>query len=63
MAAVNERFLLQCHLFLILALKRQRRRKKHKCWVGKIFQERKQRGFYHTLVRELRMHDREYFYR
>lgn len=36
---------------------------KKRFWVRKIFTERKQKGEYHLLVQELRLHDQEYFFK
>ena len=32
-------------------------------WVREMYQKREELGLYHTLARELRLHDREYFFR
>ena len=54
---------LESSLFVLLAINRQKTRKrKHRFWVRKIFQQREKLGFYNTSVRELKLHDREYFY-
>ena len=62
-----EVLLLQGHAFLLLAALRRRiqrkKRKKHRFWVRAIFKERRRYGAYHTLVQELRMFDREFFFR
>ena len=64
MADAEEEFLLQANLFLLLALKRRHRqfqnRRKHRFWVRKIFLKRQELGAFNTLVRELRVFDREY---
>ena len=60
----------QCSLVLLLVIryirrKRQEKRKKckRKFWVGPMLRERSQHGQYHTLFAELRLNDREYFFR
>ena len=67
MADVEEEILLQANLFLLLVLKRRHRqrqnRRKHRFWVRRIFLKRQELGAFHTLVRELRVSDREYFFR
>ena len=55
--------LLSALLFVIIATKRQRKRAKHRFWVRKIFLEREKLGFYQTLLSEMRITDREYFFR
>ena len=37
--------------------------RKHRFWVREMYQKREQLGAFHTLARELRLHDREYFFR
>lgn len=54
--------LLSALLFVIIATKRQRKRAKHRFWVRKIL-EREKLGFYQTLLSEMRITDREYFFR
>ena len=62
-----ERFLLQANGFLIMALlksvKGHQRKRKHKFWVRKVLQKRNEFGAFHTLTQELRLLDREYFFR
>ena len=48
-------------LLLKRRLSRQERRKR--MWVRKIFRERKQKGEFHLLIKELRLHDHEYFFK
>ena len=60
---------------LLFLLRRRRRRKgsklfqqsntraKPKFWVRSIFQKRESLGEYHRLIQELRIEDREYFFR
>ena len=65
-------FLLECQfsLALILVMRYVRRKKKlekkrtrRKYWVRPMLQGRTNYGQYHTLFAELRLHDREYFFR
>eukprot|EP00794_Sanderia_malayensis_P002307 gene2307-2657_t len=67
-AAADRRFLLKSLLFLALGYMRLRRsrlrkKRKHKCWVRRISKQRNNHGQCHTLFRELKLHDREFFYR
>lgn len=59
--------LLRANVFLLSVLKRQRRqlqgRRKHQYWIRSIFLQRQKLGDFHTLVKELRTSDREYFFR
>ena len=65
MAVINRRLqlLLQANVFLLLACLRQGRRpqRRHRFWVRRIFQESWE--FNHTFVKEMRLHDREFFYK
>ena len=68
MAALNRRLLLKAQLVLLIAYMRLRKRRKkvkrkHKFWVREIFQNRAQHGQFNTLFQELRLADREYFFR
>ena len=71
MASLNKRMLLKYQLYLMLslvALRRKReqkhkKRRKHRFWVRKLFTNRYNKGAFNTLVAELRLHDREFFYR
>ena len=67
MAGINQQFLLQSRLFIIIALLKRVRerggRKKHRFWVRKSLQRREELGAFHTLTKELRIQDREYFLR
>ena len=60
------------YLLLVLLLRRCRRRMrkivatartKHKFWIINIYQNRDELGEYHRLVQELKLGDREYFFR
>ena len=63
MAALNLRALL---LILILKRRIQRRRLqnryKKRFWVRQLFKERKQKGEYHLLVKDMRLFDHEFFF-
>ena len=67
MADVNRRAnLLACYLFILLILRRRRARRiprRHRFWVREIYRKREELGAYHTLVQELRLHDRAFFFR
>eukprot|EP00794_Sanderia_malayensis_P014938 gene14938-16478_t len=69
-ATLNQRLLLQAKLLLIVALLRRKRKllwkkqyRRKRIWVREIFQERESKGQFHTLLQELRLHDREYYFR
>ena len=68
-ADANERLRrLQLGVMLVFMAIQQRRKRqqivrKHLFWVREIFKNRPQFGTFHTLVQELRLHDREFFYR
>jgi len=47
---------------LLMLLHRNRRRRKEK-WVREIFTKRKQQEDYHNLVLEMRLVDREFYFR
>ena len=64
--ADEEDFLLL--LALVVTLRRRRRQKKRdvkpkRFWVREIFRNRKRCGEFHNLVRELRLGDRELYFR
>ena len=67
MADVNRRAnLLACYLLILSILRRRRAPRiprRHIFWVRQIYQKREELGAYHTLVQELRLHDREFFFR
>ena len=50
---------------MLLLLRQRKREKKNqrKMWVRKIYQERKQKGEFHLLINEMRLHDHELFFR
>ena len=50
-------------LLILLALHRRRKQRKYrkKFWVHRIFAERKEKGEYNNLVREMRLHDHKVF--
>ena len=56
---------------LLMLLHRNRRRRKERqpekrwwsCWVREIYTKRKQQGDYHNLVLEMRLVDREIYFR
>ena len=67
MAAVNIRHLLKVKINIIRLLLLRRRRKrlekyKERFSVRRIYPERKQKGEYHLLVKELMLYDEEYFF-
>ena len=59
MAALSSRT--KILILLKRRLSRQERRKR--MWVRKILRERKQKGKFHLLIKELRLHDHEYFFK
>ena len=60
-------FYLDILLLIFLLRKRRRKRKRDykrkRFWVRSIFQRRKKQGEYHNLVQELRLGDREFYFR
>ena len=66
MAAINKLLILKKKNFLLMLLRRTRKRKlkyTKKMWVRKIFQERQMKGEFQMLVKDLQLFDREYFFR
>lgn len=68
MAAVNLRRLLYLKYSLIIRILLRRRRKKllkyrKRFWVRHVYAERKQKGEYYQLVKDLQLHDHEYFFK
>lgn len=52
---------------LLLLLRRRKRKEielygKKKCWVRRLYQERKEKGEFHLLVREMKVFDKPYFF-
>ena len=43
--------------------KRRFKRKRRKIWVGAIFKERKEKGAYYQLINEMRLNDREFYFK
>ena len=50
-------------LLLLLWRRQEARKRKKRVWVRKIFQDRKQKGEFHLLLRELKLYDHEYFFK
>ena len=64
MAALSLRKKKICALALLVMLdKEENEDTGRRFWVRKIFQERKKYGLYHILTDELRLFDKEYFFR
>ena len=64
MAALSLRKKKICALALLVMLdKVENENTGRRFWVRKIFQERKKYGLYHILTDELRLFDKEYFFR
>lgn len=70
MAAINFHLLLSSYCQLIIALLRKKRSlllmskpRKRRFWVRQFLKQRKQQSQYHILVEELRLYDREYFFK
>ena len=67
MARINdEQFILQASFFVLHSLKKgadQCKRRKHQFWVRSTFQKRKEHDVFNALVQELRLSDREYFFK
>ena len=58
MVAVNRKLLI-----LILLRRRLDRRKMPKCWVRRVFKERRGKGKYHNLVEEAILFDHQLFFK
>ena len=64
MANVRRTLLLKRLVLLkLILLKRRKKERQRRCWIRKIYMERCEKGEYHLLVRDLRLHDQEYFFR
>ena len=72
MAAINRRLLLlhslKVNILAILLLRRQKRNMKitsrrKKMWVRKLFRERRPKGLYNVLLKDLMLFDHEYFFK
>ena len=63
MAQVNKKTLLLLQLKMCLLLKMKKKRAKPRFWVRKLFQERLTKGAFHVLVQDMRLFDREFFFR
>jgi len=67
MAAFDERANLVVPYVLVITVLRRRRereaRRKRRFWIREIFKKREEFGAYHTLVQELRLGDREFYFR
>ena len=72
MAAINRRLLLlqilKLSILSILLLHRQKRNRgivsrKKRMWIRKLFQERRSKGLYNVLVKDLMLFDHEYFFK
>ena len=66
MAAVNVKYplLLKPRMLLKNFLLRRRFQKyKKSIWIRDIYEERKEKGEYHLSIKELRLHDAEYFFK
>ena len=42
---------------------RKKKKRKHRFWVREIYRQREQQGVFSNLIRELRLGDREYFFK
>ena len=60
---ISRRKKLMLLLLLELEDEKENEKRKHRMWVRKIFAERKQKGEFHLLVRDLKLHDDEYFFK
>ena len=50
-------------LLLLLKRRQEKNSKKKRMWVRKLFQERKQKGEFHLLIRDMCLYDEEYFFK
>ena len=65
MVVLNRRWFFRRKLLILLLLRERRQRLKHRkrFWVRKVYEERKTKGEFNVLVRELMLADHEYFFR
>ena len=65
MAAINKLLLFKKKMLLLMLLRSTliRNRIRKKIWVRQIFQEHETKGEFHMLVKDLRLFDKEYFFR
>ena len=61
--AVNKRHILHLLLLYLIHWRRLQARRKHKVWVRSLLQQQQQLSQYHTLIPELQLRNKEYFYR
>ncbi|XP_065665346.1 uncharacterized protein LOC136086784 [Hydra vulgaris] len=47
----------------MMQMKREKEKNKKRFWVRKVYAERLQKGEFHLLVQDLRLHDQEYFFK
>ncbi|XP_047135391.1 uncharacterized protein LOC101237669 [Hydra vulgaris] len=52
-----------CNTLLDLRTLQSKKKRKHKFWIRFLFKNRYEKGAFNTLIPELRLHDREFFYR
>ena len=65
MAAINKLLLFKKKMLLLMLLRSTliRNRIRKKIWVRQIFQELETKAEFHMLVKDLRLFDKEYFFR
>ena len=65
MAAINKLLLFKKKMLLLMLLRSTliRNRIRKKIWVRQIFQEHETKAEFHVLVKDLRLFDKEYFFR
>ena len=69
MAAVNKSILLKKKLLLLLLLRKRKlllmgnEKAKPRFWMRRLFKEREKKGLYNILVKDLKLHDSEYFFK
>ena len=66
MAVIKKNLLLNYRLFVTLLILRRRKsvkKRKHLFWVRELFKNRVKQGAFSTLVQEMMLFDREFFYR
>ena len=65
MAVLNRRWFFRRKLLILLLLRKRRQRLKYRkrFWVRKVYEERKTKGEFNVLVRELMLADHEWFFR
>ena len=63
MSLIRKKLLISRKIIILKILQIKREKIKKRFWVRKIYAERLQKGEFHLLVQDLRLHDQEYFFK